>query len=223
MINVVDSVTSTTDASAAAAAMKKSIGMDKDDFLKLFIAQLQYQDPLQPQDPSAMLNQLSQLSMLEQSYNSNTTLQSLLTAQNNANSINAVSFVGGNLKANGDAVAFDGTSAASLQFNLPVATSSAVVSIKDSAGNTVRTATLDASAAGDASYSWDGRDNNGNLLPAGTYHFAVNGTAANGTAVAATTYTTGIVDGVSFANGTPMLTVGGISVALSDVISVKGA
>jgi flagellar basal-body rod modification protein FlgD len=219
---MVTSVTSATDTTTAAAEMKKSLGMNKDDFMKLFIAQLQYQDPLKPQDPSAMLDQLSQLSLVEQSYNNNTALKNLLTAQNNSNAMNAVSFIGGSVKANGNAVAFNGNSAASLQFNLSVPTSSATVSITDGAGRTVRTATLGALTAGDASFGWDGRDNNGTLLPAGAYRFSVNGTAVNGSAVAATTYTTGIIDGISFVNGTPTLTIGVTSIALSDVISVKG-
>ena len=90
---MVNSVTSTTDTSAAAAAMKKSIGMNKDDFLKLFIEQLKYQDPLKPTDAEQMLSQLSQLTQVEQSYNTNTNLANLLTAQNNSNTMASVSFI----------------------------------------------------------------------------------------------------------------------------------
>jgi flagellar basal-body rod modification protein FlgD len=117
---MVNSVTATTDTTAAAAAMKKSMGMNKDDFMKLFIAQLQYQDPLKPQDPSAMLDQLSQLSLVEQSYNNNTALNNLLTAQNNNTTMNSVSFIGKDVKANGNSASFNGSVPVSLQFNLPV-------------------------------------------------------------------------------------------------------
>lgn len=219
---MVSSVTATTDTTAAAAAMKKSVGLNKDDFMKLFIAQLQYQDPLKPQDPSAMLDQLSQLSLVEQSYNSNTALNNLLTAQNNASTMNSVSFIGKDVKAYGNAAAFNGSSPATLQFSLSVPASSATVAISDASGRIVRTAPLSTLTAGDASYSWDGRDNNGALLPAGAYNFAVKAVSAGGAAVPATTYTTGRIDGVTFANGKPMLTIGGASVALSDLINVKG-
>lgn len=219
---MVTSITSATDTSAAAAAMKKSVGMNKDDFMKLFIAQLQYQDPLKPQDPSAMLDQLSQLSLVEQSYNSNTALKDLLTAQNNSLSMTSVSFIGKNVKAFGNSVTFDGSASTAAQFNLPASASSATVTISDGSGRTVRTAALGALSAGDGSFAWDGRDASGALLPAGTYTFSVAATSASGTAVAATTYTTGRIDGVDLASGTPYLSVGGTSVALSDVISVKG-
>ena len=219
---MVTGVSSTTDTSAASAAMKKSLGMNKDDFMKLFIAQLQYQDPLKPQDPSAMLDQLSQLSLVEQSYNNNTALKNLLTAQNNSTTMNSVSFIGKNVKANGNAASFDGSSPASLQFNLSVPTSSAAITISDASGRVVRTATIGSSNAGDANFSWDGRDNSGSLLPAGAYSFAVSATTATGASLPATTYTTGRIDGVNLAGGTPQLTIGAASVALSDVISVKG-
>ena len=66
---------STTTTTAAAEQMKKKLGMDKDDFLKLFVTQLQHQDPLAPQDASAMLQQLSQLTQVEQAYNTTATLE----------------------------------------------------------------------------------------------------------------------------------------------------
>jgi flagellar basal-body rod modification protein FlgD len=219
---MVSTVSATTDTTAAAAAMKKSLGMNKDDFMKLFIAQLQYQDPLKPQDPSAMLDQLSQLSLVEQSYNSNTALTNLLTAQNNSISLTALSFIGKDVKANGNGATFDGSASTALAFNLPLSAASAQVSIVDAAGKTVRTAALGSCNAGDNSFSWDGRDNSGALLPAGAYTFAVSATAANGSSFSATTYTTGRIDGVNLSGSTPQLSIGATSVALTDVISVKG-
>jgi flagellar basal-body rod modification protein FlgD len=220
---MITNVTSTTGTAAADAAMKQSLGMNKDDFMKLFIAQLQNQDPLAPQDASAMLNQLSQMTLVEQSYNNNTALNNLLTAQNNSTAMSSVSFIGKNVKANGNVTSFDGTSPATLQFNLSVPASSGTVTISDASGRTVRTAVLGAQASGDSTFTWDGRDNSGALLPAGAYNFAVNATSASGTAIAATTYTTGRIDGVNISNGTPMLTIGSASVALTDVLSVIGA
>ena len=126
---MVNSVTSTTDTSAAAAAMKKSMGMNKDDFLKLFIEQLKNQDPLKPTDADQMLSQLSQLTQVEQAYNTNTNLTNLLAAQNNSNTMTSVSFIGKTVKANGNSASFDGASPSSLQFNLSVPTATATVAI----------------------------------------------------------------------------------------------
>lgn len=219
---MVSTVAAATDTSVAAAAMKKSLGMNKDDFMKLFIAQLQYQDPLKPQDPSAMLDQLSQLSLVEQSYNNNTSLNNLLTAQNNSISLTALSFIGKEVKANGNGATFDGSASTAMEFNLPLSASSVQVTVVDGSGKTVRTAAVGSRNAGDNSFSWDGRDNSGALLPAGAYTFAVSAIAANGSSLSPTTYTTGRIDGVNLAGNTPQLAIGATSVALTDVISVKG-
>ncbi len=40
-------------------------GLNPDDFMKLFLAQLQNQDPTSPMDDSQMLSQLSQMSMIQ--------------------------------------------------------------------------------------------------------------------------------------------------------------
>ena len=150
---MVSTVTATTDTAAAQVSMKKSLGMNKDDFMKLFIAQLQYQDPLKPQDPTAMLDQLSQLSLVEQSYNSNTSLNNLLTAQNNSMSLTAVSFIGKDVKANGNTATFDGSNSTYLDYNLSLPAASAQVAVVDGSGKTVRTADLGSVKAGDNSIS----------------------------------------------------------------------
>jgi flagellar basal-body rod modification protein FlgD len=40
--------------------------LGKDDFLKLFVAQMQHQDPMSPMDDNAMVQQMSALSSVEQ-------------------------------------------------------------------------------------------------------------------------------------------------------------
>lgn len=52
---------SSGDASSAMQGM-----MQKDDFLKLFLASLQYQDPMSPMDNGQMMEQMTQLTMIEQ-------------------------------------------------------------------------------------------------------------------------------------------------------------
>jgi len=220
---MVSSVSSSTDTTAANAAMKKSLGMDKNDFMKLFIAQLQYQDPLAPQDASAMLDQLSQLTLVEQSYNNTTALNNLLTAQNNSLSMSSVSFIGKTVKANGNSLSYDGSTSPKLQYNLSSASSATTLTITNSAGTVVRTVDLGAQSSGDLSYSWDGCDNNGSKLSAGAYTFSVKAASASGTSVTATTYTTGRIDGVDLTGSNPYLTIGATSVSLADVISVSGA
>ena len=56
-------------------------GLGQDDFLKILLAQLTYQDPLKPMDNQEFIAQMAQFSSLEQSQQSNTNLETLLTIQ----------------------------------------------------------------------------------------------------------------------------------------------
>ena len=62
-------IDATTGATAAAAATPTATsalgGLDNEAFLQLMIAQMRYQDPLAPSDPSAMMQQTSVLAQTE--------------------------------------------------------------------------------------------------------------------------------------------------------------
>lgn len=221
------SVSSTTSATSATSTTgttttSSNLGLDSNAFLQLFIAQLQNQDPLNPSDPTELMGQLAQMTMVEQSYNTATALNNLLTAQNNTYAMSAVSLVGGTVTATGTEAYFDGTNATSLQYSMPAATTTGTLSISDASGNVVRTVNLGALPSGTATYSWDGTDGQGNALSAGKYTFKVSGTDSSGATQTATTYTTGVADGVKFENGTAYITIGPLSVPYSSVTSVHG-
>lgn len=223
MSTVSGTTATTTTTTTAADAMKKEIGMNKDDFLKLFMAQLQNQDPLNPQDPTQFLGQLAQLTQVEQAYNTATALNSLLTAQNNSLSMTAVNLIGGTVTATGTQANFDGTNPAQMAYSMPAATTTTTLNISDASGRLVRTVSLGAQAGGKATYQWDGRDGQGNQLAAGAYTFSVNGTDAAGSTQVATTYTVGKVDGVNLSNGKAVLTIGAVQVPYENVTNVKVA
>lgn len=61
----VDAIGSNPAAQETALAQSKTI--DQEDFIRLFLAQLQFQDPLEPVDNREFLAQLAQFSALEQS------------------------------------------------------------------------------------------------------------------------------------------------------------
>ena len=58
--------------------------LGQDDFLKMFLAQLNHQDPLNPMDSTQFSAQLAQFSSLEQLFNINETLETIngLQAEN---------------------------------------------------------------------------------------------------------------------------------------------
>jgi flagellar basal-body rod modification protein FlgD len=56
----------TTTTTASASAKNPTTAIDKDTFLKLLVAQLQHQDPMQPSDSSQWTAQMAQFSTVEQ-------------------------------------------------------------------------------------------------------------------------------------------------------------
>ena len=74
-IDLIGSVSSTQTANASAAAL------GQDDFLKILLTQLTYQDPLKPLDNQQFIAQMAQFSALEQSRQLNEKIDSLLGAQ----------------------------------------------------------------------------------------------------------------------------------------------
>src|SRR3954453_1737550 len=62
----INPVTGTTAASTAKPATNPTPAIDKDTFLKLLVAQLQHQDPMQPSDSSQWTAQMAQFSTVEQ-------------------------------------------------------------------------------------------------------------------------------------------------------------
>lgn len=78
----VSSSVKSTSAGESEAASKKPAGtqLDYDSFLKLLIAQMQNQDPLEPMNSSDYVAQLATFSQVEQTVQSNGRLADLLTS-----------------------------------------------------------------------------------------------------------------------------------------------
>jgi flagellar basal-body rod modification protein FlgD len=89
----VDSTTGTTGTQAPVAAVPTNpkATLDKDGFLKMFIAQLQHQDPSSPMDTNDSMAQMSSFSMVEQITNMASTNAKIA---NSLNTSSAVSLIG---------------------------------------------------------------------------------------------------------------------------------
>jgi flagellar basal-body rod modification protein FlgD len=218
---MIDAVTSTT-TTGASAAMKKTMGMNKDDFLTLFVTQLKNQDPMNPMDGTQFIGQLAQLTQVEQAYNTNSNLEKLIGMMNDSSAMSSVSYIGKEVTAAGSGIALTSGGEAKLSYVVPKTAEQIVVDIKDSSGSTVRTLTQGQTAAGNASLVWDGKNDAGTALPSGTYTFAVKGVDSSGNAFTCDSRTAGKVDGVSFAGSSPVLKVGGLEIPFSSLLSVNG-
>jgi flagellar basal-body rod modification protein FlgD len=76
---------------------KKTTGdssLNKDDFLKLLVAQLTHQDPTNPMQDTEFVSQLATYSGLEQQINMNKNLETLIASQNANTAASAMSLIG---------------------------------------------------------------------------------------------------------------------------------
>jgi flagellar basal-body rod modification protein FlgD len=74
--------------------------VSKDDFLKILMTQLKYQDPLNPQDAGEFLSQLSQMTQVEQLTNMAQSLEDLKTLTNRSDSSQWVTAIGKKMNVN---------------------------------------------------------------------------------------------------------------------------
>jgi flagellar basal-body rod modification protein FlgD len=223
MITNVKGVTDYVDASSSTTSTDMAKGtLGKDDFLKLLLAQLNHQDPLNPADATEFASQLAQFSSVEQLTNVNTNLTALKTAQEGSNKYQALDMIGKEIKADGNEISLSDKGTATGDFTIGSAADCAVV-ISDANKKIIRTINMGNLASGDHSFTWDGKNQKGAAMTQGSYSFKVVAQDAKGASVAATTKINGIVDRVNLDGTEPMLYVGALSIALSDVTDITQA
>jgi len=153
------------------ATISDKAGLDQAMFLKIFLAQLQNQDPLNPQASSEMSSQLAQFSQLEQSVKSTDALTSIATKLDSL-----IELQGGGVSAALDPIGLigkqisfvdNGMTAASddeLTFEITDPVTHLVLEAQDAAGNSLGFTTI---AVGELD------DGNATLpLPRGTYRLS---------------------------------------------------
>jgi flagellar basal-body rod modification protein FlgD len=208
----IDSVLSTppTTPQTTAAAASGALAGTQDEFLKLFMAQLQNQDPFQPQDNAAMVAQLAQFSSVEQQTETNQHLTDMATSQNSSTSAALSSLVGRDCNAAAADFQLDrGGQVPPLQIASTSAMNGASVVITDSTGKEVRRIPI-AAGASSATITWDGANAAGAPVAPGSYHVAIDAGTTTGTI---TSQWHGRVDAVELGGGSTELRMGGVLLA----------
>lgn len=216
------SAVSSTGSSLTTAASTGSSQLGKQDFLNLLVKQLQYQDPLNPMDDKDFVAQLAQFSSLEQLTNISTGIDSLNKSQDRQQMMQAVGFIGKEVKASGYSVNKNGTAVSKMYYTLPSDATAVTINIMDANGNIVRSDALGAQTAGEHGYVWDGKNTDGKLVDDGSYSIGITTSKADGTSMLVKSSVTGIVSGVTTdSNGNYVLSMtDGRQVAFTDIQGV---
>jgi flagellar basal-body rod modification protein FlgD len=174
--------TASAGSNVANGATTNTIGKDptEDRFLKLLIAQMKNQDPLNPLDNAQVTSQMAQINTVQGIAQLNTSMLSMLNQFQDAQAITLPGrrvLVDGNsltLAKTGDVLSAKGG------FDLSQDAERVTVDIKDDKGNVVTQLSLGAQSAGAGAFSWNGALEK-SLAAEGKYTFDVK--AYNGTAV----------------------------------------
>ncbi len=190
--------------------------LGKDDFMKLMLTELQYQDPTSPMDSEKILSQTSQLATLESADNTNKTLTRLTTQLDSNSDLNAISAIGKMGSLGSDSISLTKDSNPNFDIYFGHNIQSGTITIRDNQNNVVKTFDLSAADKGIQSFHWDGKNNSGERLDAGSYSITADyadDTGANQKAV----YGVYPIESVRFDSGKALLKMGSNYYPLSNV------
>jgi flagellar basal-body rod modification protein FlgD len=204
-------------ASSAASANRTSLA--KNDFLTLLVTQLKNQDPLSPLQPHEFAAQLAQFTSVEQLQELNAGVarqeESLAMATLLSKTSFSAALLGRKVVAAGDRVVIPASGSAQVKVEVGGAGGRAKLKLFDTAGHEVATRELGALPPGRQTLTLPGD------LPAGTYRYQLEVKGTDDKPVAVTTYTTGVVDGISFLDGRIVLKIGTLEIALDDLAEIE--
>ncbi len=214
----------TVRAASAEAPLSQAAGnavLGKEEFLKLLVAQLRNQDPLNPSNPEEMAAQLAQFSSVEQLININETLtrqSESNTAMTQAlNNSAAVSVLGKTVLTVGDTVDVTGSGTEKVTVGVDGAGGDAVLTLYDADGTEVGSLSVGPVGGGRQEIEL-GTLANG--LTPGRYRYELTVTDAEGSPVQVQTFTRVRIDGLRYGSQGPVLTAGGLEIPLANVVEI---
>lgn len=180
---------------------------DKEMFLKLLVAQLSHQDPLNPQEDKEFIAQLAQFTSLEELQNINGNLETMLVDTQKGKLVEATKLVGFTVIAEGSSISKylwkEEDNITEIYYTPEVDLASAQIIIRNPNTNEiVYAADLGSRQATTHKFAeWDGKNINGKDVPYGTYDVYITGTDYNGKQVQITTEVNGIISNVYSVEG----------------------
>ena len=195
--------------------------MGKDEFMKMLVAQLKNQDPLNPLQGEQMAAQLAQFSQLEQLENINTTLagqtqmSGAMAQALNGNA--AMAALGKTVYATGNEVVLRGDGAGSVSAEIGGSGGLATLHLYDQSGREVGSRVLGSVAGGRQTFQLGSA---AARLPAGKYTYSIEVKDSLGHNVQVQTLVTGRVDGVRYTADGPVLTAGSLTIPFSTIVEI---
>ena len=187
-----DAATSST--GGASGESTASADETEDRFLKLLVAQMKNQDPLNPLDNAQVTTQLAQINTVKGIDKLNVALGKLVDRSESGSATDAAAMVGRHVLVEGDTIELPEEGDARAGFELADAATSVRVEVLDARGAVVDTRTMTNLPAGLQTFAWDGGTDAGTAEP-GAYRLRVTARSGSDT-VEATPLTAAPVNAV---------------------------
>ncbi len=189
----------------------------QDRFLKLMVAQLANQDPLNPMENAELTSQMAQINTVSGIQQLNATLSGMTSQFNSLQALQSTSLIGKQAVVNGSQLAYNDEGVAQAGLLLTEAADNVQIEILNTSGSVIDTVDMGARAAGQHTFEW----NAGNTDRATVSGFRVKATAG-GEAVTASPLSLLRVASVGMVDGNIRLrTEDGVAFAYSDVLAFQ--
>ena len=195
--------------------------LDQNDFLRLLMTQLQFQDPLKPIENQEFTAQLTSFNSLNQLVELNKKMEMMQKDQLSLTQLQATSLIGKEVNLQGNRLQLGAGGKADISFQLAADAGRVSLHIVRKDGTVVRTIEAGVLKAGEQKISWDGKDNDGNAAVEGEYTFEVDAFDTQGKTVDVETLVSGVVTGVDLSGAELSVTINGIQVPYSALTVVR--
>jgi len=170
MVSQVSNISATGNSNTQRVAKKV---LDMQDFIQLFITQLQYQDPMNPIENNEMAIQLALFNQVDQLFKINETLDTLVNMAKSLDLAYVSNLVGKRVKIESNIGRVENGEFLGGEFTLEEPVNYLEIVIRDSKGSLIDKLQLSGLQAGTYKIDWDATDKNGNKVSDGNYTFSI--------------------------------------------------
>ena len=195
--------------------------MGKEDFLNLLMTQMSHQDPLNPMETENMMQQMSSLSTVEQLQSLNGQVEELAKLTRQSVWAGASSLLGRDVEVGTRNLNLQHGMVQPVSYKLEGDADKVALVILDQRGEMVRRVELESRAQGVHEFVWDGKDNEGDMLPDGQYNFNLAATTEGGERINVKLSKSGQVAMVRLDEQNPMVQINGEWLSANQILGVS--
>lgn len=200
--------------------MINSVENYPDIWLRLFLAQLKNQSPLNPFDVSELTSQLAQFSQMEGLYKVSKKLEELVDTTRTNLLGSLLNLIEKEVRAKSSSLWFDGEKSTSIEVYFPQGTKEVTLRVFDKSLFPVKVLKFNPSTS-PFLIQWDGTDSLGRKMEPGLYYFTVEGIDQRGQVVGLESYIRGRVSALEQEGGQFYVSLGGLVLPLSAIFSIN--